>query len=195
MAGPGYSRSKRPAEVRRALLAAAAQLAVEQGLTAVTVQAVADEAGVTKGSLTHHFPNKGALMAAVVEELVSEIDRRLDASIAADPEPWGSFTRAYVEMSFEMSAGGPWAALAVSALTDPGLRAVWAAWYEGRLERHAATDGNDVRLEVARLAADGVWLADLSGTPLSDQEAVRAELISSTRPTPEQCGASDASPS
>jgi DNA-binding transcriptional regulator YbjK len=60
MANP-YHRQKQPEAVRRALLEQAARLAVEQGVAAVTVQAIADAAGVTKGGLTHHFPSKQAL--------------------------------------------------------------------------------------------------------------------------------------
>jgi hypothetical protein len=50
--GNAYTRIKQPELVRRALLDHAAKLAVEQGLAAVTVQAVSDAAGVTKGGFT-----------------------------------------------------------------------------------------------------------------------------------------------
>lgn len=184
MPGTGYSRKKRPESVRRALLDQAARLAVEQGLAGVTVQAVADAAGVTKGGLTHHFHNKQALIDAVTLELIDEIDAEIDARIEADPEPYGSFTRAYIEAAFRLSLGadgGPWAALSISVLADPSLRELWAEWLQTRLERHAATDGHDVRLTAARLAADGVWLADLSGALVPELEELRAYLLGSTR--------------
>ncbi len=44
-----YNRKKQPELVRRTLLDCAAKLALEQGLAAVTVQAVSHAAGVTKG--------------------------------------------------------------------------------------------------------------------------------------------------
>ena len=179
----GYTRKKQPEVVRRALLDQAARLAVEEGLASVTVQAVADAAGVTKGGFLHHFPSKQALIDAVFRELLDLIDRELDARIAADPEPYGSFTRAYVEAIFEMALsvnGGPWAPLSISTLTDPDLRDLWAAWFQARLERHGATDG-DLRLTIVRLAADGVWLADLGRIALPGSEALRAELLAATQ--------------
>lgn len=184
MAKSRYSRKKRPESVRRALLDQAARLAVEQGLAAVTVQAVADAVGVTKGGLTHHFPNKRSLLDAVIRELVAGIDREIDQRIEADSEAYGSFTRAYIEAVFQMSLGadgGPWAALSISVLTDPSLRALWADWFHARLEQHKATDGQDVQLAAARLAADGVWLADLAGVRLLGLEALRTHLLESTR--------------
>jgi hypothetical protein len=47
-------------------------------------------------------------------------------------------------------------------LTDPKLRRLWARWFQDRLDSHEATD-SDVQLTAIRLAADGVWLADLIG--------------------------------
>jgi AcrR family transcriptional regulator len=178
-----HMRKKEPERVRRALLDHAARLAVEQGLAAVTVQAVADAAGVTKGGFMHHFPSKQALVDAVFAELLDTLDRDLDARIAADPEPRGAFTRAYLFSVFDMppsQSGGPWAALYVSMLADADLRALWARWYAARLDRHRATD-DDVRLAAVRAAADGVWLADLTGARLAERERLRNLLLDMTR--------------
>ena len=179
-----HKRKKQPELVRRALLDQAAKLAVEEGLAAVTVQAVANAAGVTKGGFMHHFPHKQALIDAVFQELMDTIDQELDKRIAADPEPYGSFTRAYVEAVFTMALGangGPWAPLSISMLTDAGLRALWGKWFQGRLERHHTTDA-DTRLAIVRLAADGVWLADLGGIVLPDSEQLHVQLLEATRP-------------
>ena len=56
-----YKRKKQPEVVRRALLDQAARITLEQGLSKVTFQAVADAAGVTKGGLMHPFATKNAL--------------------------------------------------------------------------------------------------------------------------------------
>jgi AcrR family transcriptional regulator len=92
--GNAYTRSKQPELVRRALLDHAAKLAVEQGLAAVTVQAVSDAAGVTKGGFTHHFPSKQALIDTVFHELLEklghDLDRRMEGprnAMALSPAP------------------------------------------------------------------------------------------------------------
>ena len=55
------------------MLAASLQLADEQGLSAVTMQAVADRLGVTPMALYRHVANKADLLDGVVESLLLEI--------------------------------------------------------------------------------------------------------------------------
>lgn len=181
MANP-YHRQKQPEAVRRALLEQAARLAVEQGVAAVTVQAVADAAGVTKGGLTHHFPSKQALIEAVFQDLLDDLKNSLYESMRADPTPHGSFTRAYVIEVFDMdpgARGGLWSALSVLMLSDPKLRDMWAKWIGLWLKAGRKTD-DGLDLAIIRLAADGVWLSDLSGVPLSGRAQLRDQLIKAT---------------
>ena len=53
--GEGRSR-KRPEERREEILAAAAAVALEEGLERITLRAVADRLGVRPGLITHYFP-------------------------------------------------------------------------------------------------------------------------------------------
>lgn len=167
-----YTRRKQPEQVRRALLDQTAALAVERGPAAITIQAVADRAGVTKGGLLHHFASKQALVEAVFVELIEKLDREIDIYMAEDDERRGRFTRAYIRAIFadrELGNGSPWAALSVSMISEPSLRQLWSRWLERKLAEHRATDDGPMP-EIARLAADGVWLADLLQ---EDRETVR----------------------
>lgn len=158
-----YTRKKQPQIVRRALLDSARKLASEQGLAALSLQAVAKEAGVTKGGLFHHFASKQALVEGVFADLLEQLDARIDALIAKDRDARGCFTRAYVKTTFDGDAlgiGSPWAALCISMVVEPGLRRVWGCWLQDRLQRHQSTD-SDPMFEIVRLAADGAWLASL----------------------------------
>lgn len=158
-----HHRKKQPEQVRRALLDCVAAIATEQGLGALTIQAVADRAGVTKGGLLHHFDSKQALIEAVFADLLEQLDRQIDIAIDADPQPTGSFTRAYIRACFADRTQGRqslWAALSVATISEPALRAIWSGWLDDRLARHRDTDTMPT-LTIARLAADGVWLADM----------------------------------
>ncbi|WGD48874.1 TetR family transcriptional regulator [Bradyrhizobium sp. CB1650] len=161
MAGSAYTRSKQPEQVRRALLDCAATIAMDHGVSGVTVQAVAAAAGVTKGGLFHHFASKQALIEGLFADLLARVDAEIDAAMAADPKRLGSFTRAYVNAVFTGKAFGfdtPWAALSMVVVTDPPLRRLWHDWMKARLKRHRTTDGAP-GLHVVRLAADGAWLS------------------------------------
>lgn len=181
-----YERKKEPNIVRRALLDGAARLAVEQGLSSVTVQAVADAAGVTKGGLFHHFPDKQALIEGVFTDLIGQMDAAIDAYLLKDNEKFGCFTRAYIDVTFtdfELGSSSPWAALSVSAVADPTLARLWDDWLTQRMAKHRKTDLAPI-LQIVRFAIDGMWLThtvrpDESRSPI--KRALRRHLIALTR--------------
>src|SRR6478735_6639526 len=113
----------------------AAAIAMDHGVSGVTVQAVAAAAGVTKGGLFHHFGSKQALIEGLFADLLARVDAEIDAAIETDPKPRGSFTRAYVNAVFTGKAFGfatPWAALSMVVVTDPSLRRLWNDWMKAR---------------------------------------------------------------
>ena len=181
-----FERKKDPEGVRRALLDSTTRLALEHGLAAVTLSAIARGAGVTKGGLFHHFPNKQSLIQAMFQELLDHFDEAIIKGMADDPVEHGRFTRAYVRAVFHDQALGeenPSSGMSVAVLADPDLQEQWSKWLGERLERHEATDG-DAMCEVVRLAADGVWLASFSSEPRTPFQPARAlkQMISLTYP-------------
>ena len=176
--GTAHHRRKRPAEIRRALLDNAMQIAVDQGLGAVTVQAVAAASGVTKGGLLHHFPSKQALIDAVFSDLLDRFSEDLEERMRDDPVAPGRMTRAYLSSVLDLGAdGGPTAALSILMLADAPLRQRWADWTEALISRHRATD-DSVDLTLVRLAADGIWLSDLGAVPVPQRDKLLARLQS-----------------
>lgn len=181
-----HKRKKQPDVVRRALIDQAARLAVEGGLAAVTVQAVSDAAGVTKGGCMHHFPHKQALIDAVFQQLLGALGAELDGLMADDSEPVGSFTRAYIQATLDLDwkgADSPQGPLSVLLMGDAQLRSMWAPWFKARMARHQETDGT-LALAFVRLAVDGVWLSDLVGSELPDRQVLRSTLMDATRSAP-----------
>ncbi|WP_158885149.1 TetR/AcrR family transcriptional regulator [Amycolatopsis anabasis] len=71
-------------ESRRRLLDAATELVAEVGPRAASVQAVADRAGISRGSIAWHFGSKEGLIAEVIDHAFAtaehEYRRRLDGS-------------------------------------------------------------------------------------------------------------------
>ena len=178
-----YEKKKQPDKVRRDLLDAAARVCAERGPGGLTLQAVAEAAGVTKGGLLHHFQSKQELIAALFVDLLDALDADLDARMARDPVAYGSFTRAYVDAMMLPAARpstDPCGPISVSIFNTPDVHARWNEWLDARLLRHADTD-SDVALQAARLAADGVWLADLIETVTPNRSELHALLLDLTR--------------
>jgi AcrR family transcriptional regulator len=73
-----------PAETRRRrqLLEAAGRLFRANGFRAVTMEAIAAEAGVAKATLYSHFPNKTAIFAAVADAVTRQVADALQAELA-----------------------------------------------------------------------------------------------------------------
>lgn len=166
---------RQPELVRRRLLDSAAMLAVKNGINGVSLSTVAADAGVTKGGLFHHFPNKQALTAALFDDVLQRLDEEIDRYIALDNGGHGCFTRAYIRVGFASSPDRHvWAALTYSMQADKELYQGWELWLSDRLKRHRATDGSEW-LRVVRLAADGAWFTALMKGWKYDEEISELE--------------------
>ena len=81
------------------VLAAARACFAEHG-AGVTMEEVAQRAGVGTGTLYRRFPSRAALVEALYTEAISEVGAAA-AQLAANPDPWEALSRwcgAYVEL-------------------------------------------------------------------------------------------------
>lgn len=161
MSGEGYHRRKQPNLVRQAVLQAASALACDAGIQSLTIQAVADRAGVTKGGLMHHFHDKEALLVALRSEALTSFETVLNQNLTDAEGVPGRFTRAYVKTCLAPMAGDM-QRLVAALWADPGHRRNWYLWLDAQEAAHRETDGA-AEHKLARLAADGAWLAMTDG--------------------------------
>ena len=82
------------------LLDAAIRVVTRDGFRAMTLDGVAQEAGVSKGGLTHHFPTKEALVTAMLEHFAQRLLRELDRVAADDPVHKGRRIRSMMKVAF-----------------------------------------------------------------------------------------------
>lgn len=77
-----------PADERKAVtVETVVQLAAEQNPTDITTAAIAQRMGLTQGALFRHFPNKSAILQAVMEWVAERLLGRVDKAIEAAPSP------------------------------------------------------------------------------------------------------------
>src|SRR5262245_23983686 len=86
---------------RARVLDAARTAFAEAGLD-VGVEEIARRAGVGKGTLYRRFPTKAALVRAIFEDILEEIDR-IVAEADAQTDPWRAFTQ-YMTATARMQA-------------------------------------------------------------------------------------------
>ena len=143
---------------RRQLLDAAATVIRRDGAQSLTLDAVASEAGVSKGGVLYHFGSKRALIDGLVDCWLDDFEAQLDGPDLA---------AAYVRAS-DLSAAGPEVSasefgMLAALVEDPEVlqaaRRRHAEWMERMLGGALARE--DAWL--VRLAADGLWYSDLLG--------------------------------
>jgi AcrR family transcriptional regulator len=150
------------AQTRRAVLVAAAEIVVSEGAAKLTLDAVAERCGLSKGGILHHFSTKDSLIAAMIADIVALFEADLQRNMQGESGP-GSFARAFlracvdrdgiVTRTLRVSAGIV-AAVAINAQLLQPLRSRYEEWV-ARLE----DDGIDPAIaELVRSAADGLWL-------------------------------------
>lgn len=151
-----------PSETKLKLLKAAAQVVQDKGASQLTLDAVAAKARVSKGGLLYHYPNKSALLTAMVAHVIESFEQAIARQVGRrDSET--AWLEAYVAMSFDpehsqlVESAGILAAVAGDpSLLEP-LRKQYQLW-----QAAAEASGLDPTLAaIVRLAADGLWFTEL----------------------------------
>jgi AcrR family transcriptional regulator len=82
---PRRTQAERSETTRRAIVEAAAKRMTRDGIARTTLDDVADDAGVTKGALYHHFASKDDLIVSVIDSMAT-IDPAAEARTRPAPE-------------------------------------------------------------------------------------------------------------
>ncbi|GAA4480475.1 TetR/AcrR family transcriptional regulator [Rhodococcus olei] len=157
---------------RDRILDALEKLLLTRGLSQVTLESVAAEAGVSKGGLLYHFRSKEALLAGMVRRLGERSDQQLASS-----------GRSVAEWYLQTMDTGATNELALFQSTIAALRSVDGQ--QGEVQQAViqmmrswddelkAEIGDPVQAEIVRLAGDGIYLAALMGLPQPEPELHR----------------------
>lgn len=152
-------------DTRRRLLDAAETIVAERGVGALTLDAVAAAAGVSKGGLLHHYKSKEALLTAIVTRMAEEMRSVFDALHAAEAPGPGRAARAGIAWAFHTPAEREArdlriaAALLAAHAHDPALIDPIRAEH-ARIRAMMTDDGLPVgRAMLLMTAADGLFMA------------------------------------
>lgn len=132
----------------RRILAAAARLFYEQGITAVGVDRIAEESGVTKRTLYDQFGSKDRVIEAYLAERDERWRALVDEAIAAAPGPREALLAPFAALE-EWTGGGTRGCAFLNALAElpdpehPGHRiaAEQKAWLRRRFAANAVAAG------------------------------------------------------
>jgi AcrR family transcriptional regulator len=173
-------------ETTKLILEAANTVILRDGVTKLTLEAVAREAGVSKGGLLYHYPSKDALIRGLIAHYFAQFEADLARYLAADPVEHGRFARAFVNATFddakrELSRR---ASLFAAVAYNPELLNELRAHFAGYQERTVRDGLEPTHATLLRLAADGLWFAELLQLAPPEKElreALRECLLALTR--------------
>ncbi len=86
-------------DVRAQILKAATRLLAARGFDGTTLQAVADEVGIRKPSVLHHFESKEALRAGVLDDILGHWGRRVPQLLRTATERKSPFVEIMRELT------------------------------------------------------------------------------------------------
>ncbi|RQS30615.1 TetR/AcrR family transcriptional regulator [Burkholderia sp. Bp8990] len=176
----GVRRKKAPEQVRAQLLEAASEIATHHGVAALTLDAVAERAGVTKGALQYHFANKQGLLDALFGQATERFATQMAARRAADSHGDGAAARAYLHAVLDTAQ--PAAStdvlrvLVASMITEQETRARWSVPMREWTRPDPVPLERAATLMICRLAADGLWISELLDSVEISAE-LRAEIV------------------
>ncbi len=157
------------------VLDAAQEVVLEQGPARLTLDAVAAQAGISKGGLQYSFGSKEALIRAMLARQIACLDEAVAQALADEPATLGREGRAYVKGSLSEPARPENAALLAAVANNIHLLTDQRGAYRAMHDRLVASGTPPVLAKVVMLATDGFLLLDLLGMSPFDEEE-RAEV-------------------
>ncbi|NJP66787.1 TetR/AcrR family transcriptional regulator [Streptomyces spiramenti] len=164
---------------RGRILDAAVRVVERDGITALTLDAAAEGAGVSKGGLIYHFPSRDALLTAIQAHLTTRWEALLLAELTVPVEEStpAERTAAYAAVCAGGGTGAADLAFMMESASDPALAEAWSELTRRWVAPPVSAGAAEIDALVARLAADGLWLGDSVGGGGQLEPAVRAAVV------------------
>lgn len=149
----------RPRKIdREQLLAAAEEIVSEQGVNALTIDAVAKALGITKGGVQYTVGSKEALLQALLERWELRYAAAIESRVGKHPTPRERM-RAHIEETAAPNDGTvKCAALLAGLVNSPEHLETTQKWYADRVEDIDVTTPAGRQQRLAFLATEGAFL-------------------------------------
>ncbi|MGG4408279.1 TetR/AcrR family transcriptional regulator [Niallia taxi] len=171
---------------RHLILETAKRIIHEQGITNLTLDAVAKKASISKGGLLYHYPSKEALMKGIAIAIFEDLENCMAKYAEKDPIEKGKWTRAMIEVTMDDLEHNAELNVAVmaSSLLDEAVAESISNSYQTALTKLDNDGISPITASVIRLALDGLYYSQMLGVaPLNNtrQRAVLEQLMQMTR--------------
>lgn len=175
---------RKPTISREKLLELAEELVRSGGAAALTIGALAEAAGISKGGVQYSFASKEDLVRGLIDRWMQQFDALMETDQPDDPV---SFVQRYIAASRKSNPGlnTKLAGLMLGYIKDPRNLQTVREWYQAIFARFAGASPDQQAARVAFLAVEGLFLLRINGIDengawdsfLDDVDAVLTRLI------------------
>lgn len=159
---------------RDKILKAAGQVAREVGPGHLSLDAVAQRAGVSKGGLLYNFPNKAKLLEALVEQHLADFGAALNEKEKQQAKGLGA---AYLELSnTELQRQPPPSGMLAAMAENPDFLAPVRRFNRHLLDRMKAGTQDEGAVLVVFLALEGMRASRLFGVDVLSPDEQHAAI-------------------
>lgn len=160
---------------RDRILDALQDILISQGYSAVTLEAVARAASVSKGGLLYHFPSKAAMLSGLIDRLAELAEEEFREAV----EGGEGVVRVFLRTSLPESAEEKelyWSVIAAlrsqDDLPEEAVRRVQHLFSHWGELLHRELD-DPVLAEIILRAGDGLYMSAIAGLPQPDPDLTR----------------------
>lgn len=174
---------RKPTISRDVLLDHAEAIVRADGAQALTIDALAKAAGISKGGVQYSFASKDQLIKALVDRWTGQFDAQLELDRPTSPI---DFVRRYIATlrSAQSAVDAKMAGLMIAYIQNPENQRETRDWYRSIFDRLMPDTTEAQTARVAFLALEGMFLVKLTGIDhpeievslLDDVEAVLDRL-------------------
>jgi AcrR family transcriptional regulator len=158
------------------ILEAAENVVREGGAAHLTLDAVAEKAGVSKGGLLYHFPTKEALIEGMIAHVIERGHERRAATLESLPPGPARSLKAEIlallvcrDIDSRVSAG-----LLATVANEPKHMCRFRDVHRERFSTHTEHGSQPERVEIVLLAAYGLFFLELlQGSPFDAEQRQR----------------------
>ena len=153
-------------KTKELILVVAREIAAEKGVGQLTLEAVADRAGISKGGLLYHFPGKKELIIALMDSYVSHLSAELESAT----EPFKGHPQAlvlgfihwYKKFNGIAATNRTWGAAVFAVQSfDPQLMEPLHNWYRQLFEKIRNSGPASLDTATAIMAIEGLFMLSL----------------------------------
>lgn len=158
------------------ILEAAAHIVGQAGAAHLTIDAVAAEAGLSKGGVLYHFPNKRSMLEGMLQKVLDDVETRTGLYRSAFAGGPGVALRARIRAESEQSQEERAMALALlaTAAEDPELLNPARSFVRSAFAEIREAPGDADFALILLLATEGLRFLDmLDLLPMTDEERAR----------------------